>query len=471
MGSLSAAAYLASEGKKVAIIEQNHLPGGCTSSYFRKGYLFESGATTLVGLDEGMPLDILLKKTRIQIQAIPLELPMQVILKDGRTVNRYKDIEQWITEAERIFGKQGQREFWKTCFKISQFVWNVSGKQMFFPPDAPSDLWEMFKNFRIEQFGFAIKAFSTVEDVLKKYGLNHNTEFVEFVNEQLMITAQNHADQVNILFGATALCYTNFGNYYIPGGMINLVKPLIKYIEEKGGIFINKTTISKISKTNEYFYLETHKGLYQATNLISGIPVNNLIDLFDDKSFFKKIKSKILESDQLNGAFTMGFGIKGTFTELAIHKQIHLDKSIGIADAKSIFISYAHPHDLSRAPEGHYVVSVSTHVKNPALNNLDKEKITEALSDYLVEKGCFKRDAIIYRHASSPANWQDWTLRKYGFVGGYPQYKTIKPWQMISARLSKSLYLCGDSVYPGQGIPGVTLGGMIAAKKLLKDIQ
>lgn len=58
MGSLSAAAYLASEGKKVTIVEQNYLPGGCTSSYFRKGFIFESGATTLVGIDKGMPLDI-----------------------------------------------------------------------------------------------------------------------------------------------------------------------------------------------------------------------------------------------------------------------------------------------------------------------------------------------------------------------------------------------------------------------------
>jgi phytoene dehydrogenase-like protein len=42
---------------------------------------------------------------------------------------------------------------------------------------------------------------------------------------------------------------------------------------------------------------------------------------------------------------------------------------------------------------------------------------------------------------------------------------------MMNARLTKGFYLCGDSVYPGQGIPGVALSGMIAANKLLMDYK
>jgi len=47
MAGLTAAALLVKEGKSVLILERNYLPGGCSSSYFRKGYIFESGATTL----------------------------------------------------------------------------------------------------------------------------------------------------------------------------------------------------------------------------------------------------------------------------------------------------------------------------------------------------------------------------------------------------------------------------------------
>jgi phytoene dehydrogenase-like protein len=40
---------------------------------------------------------------------------------------------------------------------------------------------------------------------------------------------------------------------------------------------------------------------------------------------------------------------------------------------------------------------------------------------------------------------------------------------MNSARIEKGFYSCGDTVYPGQGIPGVALSGLIAAEKLIID--
>ena len=52
MGGMSAGAMLANDGYKVLILEAAAVPGGCSSSYYRKGFTFESGATTLIGFDE-----------------------------------------------------------------------------------------------------------------------------------------------------------------------------------------------------------------------------------------------------------------------------------------------------------------------------------------------------------------------------------------------------------------------------------
>ncbi|MCS7085833.1 MAG: NAD(P)-binding protein, partial [Bacteroidia bacterium] len=46
LGSLTAAALTAKAGMSVVVLEANYLPGGCCSSYWRKGYVFETGATT-----------------------------------------------------------------------------------------------------------------------------------------------------------------------------------------------------------------------------------------------------------------------------------------------------------------------------------------------------------------------------------------------------------------------------------------
>jgi phytoene dehydrogenase-like protein len=88
-----------------------------------------------------------------------------------------------------------------------------------------------------------------------------------------------------------------------------------------------------------------------------------------------------------------------------------------------------------------------------------------------MDQQLFQPNDLVYYHSSSPSTWQDWTLRKFGFVGGYPQYKKIKPWQMSGARVEKGMYICGDSVYPGQGIPGVALSGLLAAEKILSDLS
>ena len=96
----------------------------------------------------------------------------------------------------------------------------------------------------------------------------------------------------------------------------------------------------------------------------------------------------------------------------------------------------------------------------------------QAILDALVEKDFLKRENILYQHSSTPKSWHKWTRRKWGFVGGYPQFMKVKPWQMLSARLDGGgAYICGDSTYPGQGIPGACLSGIIAAEKLSRDAQ
>ena len=91
MAGLAAGALLTSKGYTVRIFEQNYLPGGCSSSYWRKGFVFEAGATTLVGFDTNQPLAFLAKEIGIEIPRLTLELPMQVHLLDGTTISRYQD--------------------------------------------------------------------------------------------------------------------------------------------------------------------------------------------------------------------------------------------------------------------------------------------------------------------------------------------------------------------------------------------
>ncbi len=471
MAGLTAAALLAREGLKPLVLEQNWMAGGCSGTYWRKGFWFETGATTLVGLGDGMPVQRLLDELGIQLNAERLAVPMQVYL-DGQRITRHEHLEAWIQEAERVFGKAGQRAFWEYCYKIADLVWRTSLKQLQFPPDAASDFLGMLKGFRWEQLSALPAAFQQMDELLARFDLQQNSRFVRFVNEQLLITAQNRMEEVNVLFGATALCYTNFSNWYLPGGMRTLVNTMVEYIQSRGGRFHFREGVKHIHRIGKNHWVETEKANYRSPIVLSSIPQNNLAQLAP-KYYPPSKQTTLLQSESLNSAFQLGIGFEPHRDYDCLHHQIHLNKALPELKSASIFLSLHPANDLERAEAGLMAASVSTHWPDPErLRVDDRELLENAVLDALETHQLIYRRNIRYLHSSGPASWEKWTGRAWGFVGGYPQFKRIKPWQMASARVhGKGFYRCGDSTYPGQGIPGVTLSGLIAYQKIAVDYK
>ncbi|WP_114779230.1 phytoene desaturase family protein [Botryobacter ruber] len=470
-GSLSAAALLAKRGLRVCVLEQAKYPGGCASSYKRQGCWFETGATTLVGLDEGMPLRYLVDELQLNIPVRQLATSMQVHLPDGQLLTRYAGLQEWIAEAERVFGVRGQRPFWEQCMAISREVWQTSLVQQSFPFSNAQDLWQAARQVHPSQLRLLPKAFRTVEDLLRRYGLLENRLFTDFVNEQLLITAQNYMGEVNLLFGATALCYTLFGNYYVDGGLINLVKPIVEYITNKGSEIRYRQQVRKVVRVNNGYETHTGSACFRSRFVISGLPLNNTAKLFPDNEIQAELQPYLLGSEKLNGAFTMGLVLQEVPAPETLHHQVHVPEGLPQIGSKSFFVSFSHPQDNTRAPQGQTVVSVSTHIADPERHYIrNKAALETAILAKMQERGLLPEDTLRYYHSATPGAWLFWTKRAFGMVGGYPQYRNIRPWQLKDARLDhKGAYVCGDTVYPGQGIPGVCLSGILAAHKLALD--
>ncbi|MCS7003877.1 MAG: NAD(P)/FAD-dependent oxidoreductase [Cytophagales bacterium] len=474
MAGLSAASCLVHAGKKVLVLEQNYLPGGCTSSYWRKGFVFESGATTIVGFDEGMPLAYLFHKIGVSIQVVELSIPMRVKLADGSLITRYSDLNQWIQECEYHFGTKNQKRFWHFCKTISDFVWKTSLQQQYFPPSHWRDVVKCLGNLNFEQLYYAPLAFESMQHLLERFELSQNERFVQFVNEQLIITAQNYASQVNVLFGATALCYTLYGNYYINGGLFNLVNPLCEYIRSRGSSVELRKKVTKVVDEGSHYRIEIEKhSSLIAKKVVFAIPLNNALEIFQG-NVRSSLNKGLMNATQLNSAFQMGIAFRTQKHWDCLHYQLHLSSKLSaLIGSKSLFVSLSHPQDRTRSDvSGVTVASVSTHIHQLPNYALEKQTVAESVLEFLEEQGFFCRKEVIYYHVALPDTWEKWTLRKWGFVGGYPQFFHIKPWQMNEHRLdNRGAYICGDSTYPGQGIPGVTLSGIIAANKLLQDSQ
>ncbi len=78
------------------------------------------------------------------------------------------------------------------------------------------------------------------------------------------------------------------------------------------------------------------------------------------------------------------------------------------------------------------------------------------------------RDAADLILPGTPVTFQRFTRRAKGWVGGYPQtnlFRTQGP------RLGRGLWMVGDSIFPGQSVPAVALGGLRVAGQILRNGQ
>lgn len=472
MGGMTAASYLAKAGYSVLVLEAGFSLGGCSSSYKRKGFIFESGATTLIGFDENQPLRILEDDLGVTIPKIPIEPSMQVHL-DGETITRFQDRDQWIDEAIRHFGEpEAQKGFWNLAFKVSDIVWKVSGKNHFFPPRKPQEWLRLLKNDPRDVWVLPY-ALKSVKDVAVDKGIT-DPSFFRFLDEQLMISAQAESAETPFLFGAPATTYTNATNYSVPGGLIEMVHTLRDFIQDRGGSVHNKEKVISLEKRGELFNIIAEKAgkrtSYSSRIVVSNLPVWNMQDITHGElsSYFQTESKKYQKAW---GAFTMGIAMENCFPDdMALHHQIHIKESDKIEglNSDSIFVSLSHPDDGARSPDNFRTINVSTHTdaewwfqqngQYEQYKDRVQLRILQIIEDNL---DGFKRDKIETVFSSTPVTWNNWVYRKKGRVGGIPQDmdRSLLDWTPSETPF-EGLYLVGDTVFPGQGIPGVTLSGI-----------
>jgi len=71
IGGLTAGALLAHRGYSVLIFDQGIVPGGCASTFQRRGFTFDVGATQVAGLEPGGIHHRIFKELGIELNSPP----------------------------------------------------------------------------------------------------------------------------------------------------------------------------------------------------------------------------------------------------------------------------------------------------------------------------------------------------------------------------------------------------------------
>jgi len=77
-------------------------------------------------------------------------------------------------------------------------------------------------------------------------------------------------------------------------------------------------------------------------------------------------------------------------------------------------------------------------------------------------------DGWAHLELSTPRAFAYWTGRPQGIVGGLGQHPSrFGPFGLASRSPLSGLWLCGDSIHPGEGTAGVSLSALMACSQLM----
>ncbi|MBL8840954.1 MAG: FAD-dependent oxidoreductase [Planctomycetes bacterium] len=499
VGGLAAAARLARAGRRVVVLEQHALPGGCASWFTRERCRFDVGATTLSGLLPGQPIAQLIEELALELPRVRCD-PGVVVhdeAADGarRVVRRFADAARWGEEAARAFAGEGDVVgFFAAAEALADRAWRLLPQAGGFPPGNWRETLALLAPRRLALLPLLSALRRSVAAVLADHRIAPESRCARFVAEQLAITTQRDAAATPWLFGALGLAYPR-DTWALDGGLSALPQALARALRRDGGELRLRTRVVALERGGVgggggapwRLALAAAAGgaaggaargaSLEADAVVANVPLLALAELLPALAPFARAKTA---RGVAVGAFTLYAGVPADFDDLGTpFHQLHLAQPLPHLPAHSLFLSFSRAGERGRAPPGRRALTVSTHVERPA----EWTRGRFASDDAAVAAVAAAMQAAIVRAfpelgrgewrpflPGTPRTFERYTLRPDGEVGGLGHSLANPPWTWAGARAPlPRLYLVGDTIFPGQGTPAVAQGAAAAVAALLAD--
>ena len=449
--------------KDLILFEKAHNLGGCASTFKRYGNFYNTGATTFVGYEEGHIVKNIFTKINIKPNLTKSDIAIRII-QNNKTVDRIQDFEAFLEMVNQNYFHKNNRIFWEKLREIDRKFWQL--KKIYFGKfgvvhysKTALFIAELLQTFQFDLFK---SASCYIDEVL----FNCTIEYKKFIDAQLLITVQTTSKDISLLSLALGLSYPFHDVFYVNGGMGSLISDILKDVEVK-----KNEEIYKIFKEKKSWRILSSKGEYLANRVV----LNSTI--YDSKKLFEDAKIKqYFESFHFSdtSAFVVYLTLEGNF-ELLHHYQIILNQDIPNCISNAFFISLSDNKDEKMSKNG-LSVTISTHTKASFWKDLQKdeyEKKKKETEFFIINKFLEYFDTIKIQNLkvsfSATSTTFNHFINRLNCGGKAIGLKNVT--QLPSQNTPfKGLYNVGDTVFSGQGWPGVSLGVDLLHKELNKWI-
>ncbi|NVJ52962.1 MAG: FAD-dependent oxidoreductase [Campylobacteraceae bacterium] len=445
--------------KDVIVFEKDTNLGGCASTFKRFGNYYNTGATTLVGYEKNHPLKEIFDKAKVDLDLKKSDIAIRVI-QNNNTIDRVKDFESFLSQIEKVYPNKNNRVFWQKIKELDEKFWKL--KNVYYSKYSLSSYKKTLKSVSEIFLTFKFDLLKTAKGFIKATLGNISKEYQNFIDSQLLITLQTTSKDISLLSLALGLAYPFHDVFYVNGGMGSIFDELLKEIETH-----NKEEVKSIIKENDVYTLKTRKGEYKAKNVVLNSTVFDSAKLFVDEDI-KSYYERFSFNDQ--SAFVIHMTINKK-EDLLHHYQIILDKQIPNSISNSFFVSLSSDDDKKMSENG-ISITISTHTKARFWSNLNKDEykrqkfITE---DFIINSFLENFDNIskedIQISFSGTAKTFNRFINRDNCGGKAITLKNL--FQIPSCKTPfEGLYNVGDTIFAGQGWPGVALGVHVLKEEL-----
>jgi len=485
LGGLSAGAILARNNRRVLVLEQSDLVGGCCSTFTHYGYMFDMGASIVMALGT---MEKVFNKlgTRLEeeVELINCDPIYNCIFRDGSKLKVYQNIERTADEILAI-SPVDKDNFFRFMERFKQFM-DGGGDDFFTTPlNSFADMARLFINRPVmaQFFPYFIK---TYQDIMHQYFAD------ERIRASMSYQAFYAGHSPDLAPGIFALLpyLEHQGMYYPCGGMIAIPQALCRVGEHYGMEVRLKSLVTRII-LDDYNQVRGVM-LADGTLITSNVVVSDInarllyMDLIGEKNLPLMMKFGIKSYETSLSAPMVYLGLDYKPPLEAHHTLIPLSLSDmndaywnryrkgSIPDQQFGLVCWPTVSDPSLAPEGHHILNLILmgpyRLKDADWDDEKPRFIDKSIKllDDLIIPGVAEHVKV--KEMASPLDYER-KLRLpegaiYGLQEDLPAQAVFRP--ASKSKFFKGLYLAGASTHPGGGVPTTMGSGMIAAEQVLR---
>ncbi|WP_323586286.1 phytoene desaturase family protein [Aliarcobacter butzleri] len=446
--------------KNLVLFEKDKNLGGTASTFKRFGNYFNSGATTFVGYEDNHIIKEIFDSADFIPDLKKSSYAYRTII-DGKSIDRITDFEEFIESLNSVFYHKNNRYFWQTLKDIDERFWKL--KDIYFAKYSLNSYLKSLKTIDILFKEYKFLLFKSAKSFIKEVLGDISKEYEYFIDAQLQITLQSSSKDIPLISFAIALSYPFHKIFYANGGMGKLFDDMLKDIDVR-----KSEEIKYIKKERDFYRLISTKNEYLSSKIVLNTPVFECSELFldeDIKNYYKKFEFY----DQ--SAFVIYLKIDSQ-KEFLNHYQIILKDTIPNTITKSFFVSFSHKDDEKLSKNG-YSVTISCHTKALFWSNLSKDEYEtkkELTKNFIIDEllkniSDIKKEDIKIAFSATSKTFKRYINR---FNCGATPLNLKNIFKIPSSTTPfKNLYNIGDSVFAGQGWPGVAIGVKVLNQNLI----